>query len=54
VVRIVPVEGTSFTMGDFKALARALPRVDDEYLSAVDAAVARHNKPRTRRNPWAR
>jgi prevent-host-death family protein len=54
VALIAPIEHTSFTMGDFKALAGSLPRVDDEYGPAVERAVARHYRPRVRRNPWDR
>src|SRR5262245_53478112 len=54
VAQIAPVDRTSFTMGDFKALVRALPRGDDEYLNIVERASARRNRPRVRRNPWER
>ena len=54
VAQIAPVDRASFTMADFKALTGSLPRVDDEYLRAVERAAARRNRPRVRRNPWAR
>jgi len=54
VARIGPVERARFTMADFKALAGSLPRAGDTYLKAVERAAARHNRPRARRNPWAR
>jgi antitoxin (DNA-binding transcriptional repressor) of toxin-antitoxin stability system len=54
VAQIGPVERTSFTIRDFKSLIGKLPPVDEEYLRAVEEAVARHNKPRVRRNPWER
>jgi prevent-host-death family protein len=54
VARIGPVDRVSCTLGDFKALLAAAPRLDEAYLGAVEEAVARHNRPRVRRNPWAR
>jgi len=54
VARIAPVERDSFTMADFKTLMTTSPHVDDEYLKATDHAVAAHNRPRKRKNPWAR
>jgi hypothetical protein len=54
VAQIGPVERPSFTIGDLKAWVRDGPRADEDYLRAVEDAVARHNKPRVRRNPWER
>lgn len=54
VARIAPVERAPFTMADFKALVATLPRPGDDYLQALDRAVARRNRPRVRRNPWPR
>jgi antitoxin (DNA-binding transcriptional repressor) of toxin-antitoxin stability system len=54
VATIAPVERAPFTMADFKALIGGAPRVDDEYVRAVERAASRHNRPRVRRNPWAR
>jgi antitoxin (DNA-binding transcriptional repressor) of toxin-antitoxin stability system len=54
VARIVPVDRTAFTLTDFKALIASLPHPGEEYLAAVSRATARHSRPRTRRNPWAR
>lgn len=54
VAAIGPIEERSCTIGDFKALIARAPRVDEEYLEEVDAAIARHNRPRVRRNPWGR
>ena len=54
VAQIGPAAGQSFSMADFKALVRRLPRGDSEYLDAVERAAARHNRPRVRRNPWGR
>jgi antitoxin (DNA-binding transcriptional repressor) of toxin-antitoxin stability system len=54
VARIGPAERVRFTMADFKVLVGGLPRVDEEYLSLVERAVKGHNRPRVRRNPWAR
>lgn len=54
VARIGPIEQRACTVADFKALIAGAPRVDEEYLEAVEAAIARHNRPRVRRNPWGR
>ena len=54
VATIGPAQRVRFTMADFKALAAGLPRTDAEYLNLVEHAVARHNRPRVRRNPWER
>jgi len=54
VASIAPIERASFTMADFKRLMAGLPRVDDEYLKSTDRAAAQHNRPRKRKNPWAR
>ena len=54
VVQIAPAERVSFTMADFKLLARSLPTADESYLKAVERASSRHNRPRVRPNPWER
>ena len=54
VARITPVERETFTMADFKTLMTTVPRIDDEYLKATERAAAAHNRPRKRKNPWAR
>src|SRR5262245_51865235 len=54
VARIGPAERVLFTMADFRALASSLPPAGDEYPALVERAVARHNRPRIRRNPWER
>ena len=54
VARIVPVERAPLTMAGFKALLAGPVSIDEEYLRAVERAVARHARPRVRRNPWAR
>src|SRR5262245_57322044 len=54
VAQIGPIEAPFSTIGDFKSWIDNHPAVDEEYLKAVDEAVARHNKPRVRRNPWER
>jgi hypothetical protein len=54
VARIAPIERAAFTMGDFRALITSLPHPGEEYLKAADRAAALHNRPRTRKNPWAR
>jgi antitoxin (DNA-binding transcriptional repressor) of toxin-antitoxin stability system len=54
VAQIAPADRPSFTIGDFKALVRALPASDGEYLNIVERASARRNRPRVRRNPWER
>lgn len=54
VARIAPADRVTFTMGDFRALVVSLPHPGEEYLTAVAVAASQHNRPRTRRNPWAR
>ena len=54
VAQIGPVAAASFTMGAFKALIRSLTPTDAAYQRAVERAVARHTRPRLRRNPWER
>lgn len=54
VARISPVENAAFTMADFRKLIASLPRGEREHADAVERVAARHNKPRVRRNPWAR
>jgi antitoxin (DNA-binding transcriptional repressor) of toxin-antitoxin stability system len=54
VAQIGPVAAASFTVGQLKALVEALSPVDSDYVRAVGRAVARHNRPRVRRNPWER
>lgn len=54
VARICPVEGATFTMADFRRLVATLPRGEREHAAAVERVSARHNRPRVRRNPWAR
>jgi antitoxin (DNA-binding transcriptional repressor) of toxin-antitoxin stability system len=54
VARIGPVEQLSFTIADLRTWVATAPRVDEEYLRAVEGVVARHNRPRVRRNPWER
>jgi hypothetical protein len=54
VAQVGPIDRTSFTIRDFKSLLEEFPPVDEEYLRAVEEAVVKHNKPRVRRNPWAR
>jgi hypothetical protein len=54
VARIGPPEAPPCTFRDFKAFLLERRRPDDEYARAIEAAVGRHNKPRVRRNPWAR
>ena len=54
VAHITPATTRACTLGDFKALVASRRRVGEEYAAAVEAVVDRHNKPRVRRNPWAR
>lgn len=54
VARIEPAGAPSCTMAGFKALIGGLPRPDEDYLRALEAIVARHKRPRLRRNPWER
>jgi antitoxin (DNA-binding transcriptional repressor) of toxin-antitoxin stability system len=54
VAQISPVARAPFTMADFKALLSDTSSADETYLRAVERAIERHNRPRVRRNPWAR
>ena len=54
VARIGPAERARFTMADFKALIATRPTAGEDYLNATTEAAAQHNRPRKRRNPWAR
>ena len=54
VAHITPATGRACTLGDFKAHLASRRRTDDEYANVLEAVVHRHNKPRVRRNPWAR
>jgi hypothetical protein len=54
VARIGPAEAPPCTLRDFKAFMHGRRRLDDEYVRGVETAIARHNRPRVRRNPWAR
>jgi prevent-host-death family protein len=54
VARITPVDREAFTLADQKTLIATVPRADEEYLKATERAAAARNRPRTRRNPWAR
>ncbi len=55
VAQIGPVErrAGTFTMAQFKALVEHLAHPNEEYLDNVERVVAKHNRPRARRNPWA-
>src|SRR5262245_30923152 len=54
VAHIGPAAGQSCSTAAFKPSVRRLPGGRGEYLDAVERAVARHNRPRVRRNPWGR
>jgi antitoxin (DNA-binding transcriptional repressor) of toxin-antitoxin stability system len=54
VAQISPIDVPFSTIGDLKSWIHHHPMVDEEYLTAVEAAVARHNVPRVRRNRWER
>jgi len=54
VARITPMEREVFTLADLRALITASPRAEAEYLSATENAASTRNRPRARRNPWAR
>jgi prevent-host-death family protein len=55
VARITPAEPPACTLRDLVDLLRTRRRpLGDEYGRAVESAVAHHNEPRIRRNPWAR
>ena len=55
VAQIGPVErrAGTFTMAQLKALVEHLAHPNEEYLDNVERVVAKHNRPRARRNPWA-
>src|SRR5262245_66395959 len=52
VAQISPIEAPFSTIRDLKSWIRNPAAVDEEYLKAVEEAVARHNTPRVRRSPW--
>jgi antitoxin (DNA-binding transcriptional repressor) of toxin-antitoxin stability system len=54
VAQITPVEREAFTLAELKTLLASLPGADEAYLHAVEGATTARNRPRTRRNPWAR
>lgn len=54
VARIAPIERPSFTLADFKTLMAELPPAGEEYVEATARTDASRNRPRKRRNPWAR
>lgn len=54
VARISPITRRPFTMAEFKVLLGSAPRMDDEYVAAVERGAAAHNRPRKRRSPWGR
>jgi antitoxin (DNA-binding transcriptional repressor) of toxin-antitoxin stability system len=54
VARIGPVQRQMATIRDLRAMLGATRSVGAGYLRAVENAVARHNRPRVRRNPWGR
>ena len=54
VAQIGPVEPRVTTMADFRKFIANLPPVDEEYLRAVEEAVAMFNEPRVPDNPWER
>ena len=54
VAQIGPVEPRSCTMRDFVAFLHEMPPLDEDYLRAVENGMARSNRPRVPKNPWAR
>ena len=54
VAHIGPPGPPRCTVGDLLALMRDRRRLGEEYASAVESALQRHNVPRVRRNPWLR
>jgi antitoxin (DNA-binding transcriptional repressor) of toxin-antitoxin stability system len=54
VAQIGPVEPRVTTVADFVEFVRHLPPADEEYLQAVEEAVAMFNEPRVPENPWER
>jgi antitoxin (DNA-binding transcriptional repressor) of toxin-antitoxin stability system len=54
VARISPVERATFTMGELRRLWEETAAAEPAYTERVAEALARHARPRRRRNPWAR
>ncbi len=54
VASIAPVERDVFTLRELKALVAEAGPAPADYLEATARAAKRHNRPRVRRNPWAR
>ena len=54
VARISPIARRRATIHDLRALLSGGGRAGEDYLRAVEDAVARHTRPRVRRNPWGR
>jgi hypothetical protein len=54
VAEIGPVKGRKFTAGDFANLVEALPATDGAFADAVRDGIARVNRPKVPKSPWAR
>jgi hypothetical protein len=54
VAQLTALEPRSFTFTALKALVAALPTADTHYLTTLERVTAGRNKPKVRRNPWAR
>ena len=54
VAEIGPVKGRRFTAGDFANLVESLPATDGAFADAVRDGIARVNRPKVPKSPWAR
>jgi antitoxin (DNA-binding transcriptional repressor) of toxin-antitoxin stability system len=54
VAEIGPVTGRRFTAGDFATLVESLPATDGAFADAVRDGIARVNRPKVPKSPWAR
>jgi len=54
VAEIGPVKARRFTAGDFATLVESLPATDGAFADAVHDGIARVNRPKVPKSPWAR
>ena len=54
VAEIGPVKARRFTAGDFANLVESLPATDGAFAEAVRDGIAKANRPRVPKSPWAR
>jgi antitoxin (DNA-binding transcriptional repressor) of toxin-antitoxin stability system len=54
VAEIGPVKGRRFTASDFASLVESLPVTDGAFADAVRDGLARVNRPKVPKSPWAR